>query len=88
MIALNGKTFARPCLLVLQISLHAISFLWGYVNEKVFVPPLPLDIDKLKLRITAFIETVDRNMLRRLWDRLDYRIDICWVTNGAHIEHL
>jgi hypothetical protein len=63
-------------------------FLWGYVKEKVFVPPLPLDIDQWKLRITAFIKTIDRNMLGRLWDELDYRIDICWVTNGAHIEHL
>jgi hypothetical protein len=36
-------------------------FLWGYVKEHVFVPPLPLDIDELKLRITAALETVDRN---------------------------
>jgi hypothetical protein len=35
-------------------------FLWGYVKEQVFVPPLPLDIDDLKLRITAAIETIDR----------------------------
>jgi hypothetical protein len=28
-------------------------FLWGYVTEQVFVPPLPLDIDELKLRVTA-----------------------------------
>jgi hypothetical protein len=35
------------------------------------VPPLPLDIDKLKLRITAAIETIGRNMLERAWDGLD-----------------
>jgi hypothetical protein len=49
-----------------------------------FVPPLPLDIDELKLRITAAIETIDRNMLERVWDELDYRMDIYRVTNGAH----
>jgi hypothetical protein len=35
------------------------------------VPPLQLDIDELKLRITAAIETVDRNVLGRAWDELD-----------------
>jgi hypothetical protein len=38
-------------------------FLGGYVQEQVSVPPVPLDIDELKLRITAAIETTDRNML-------------------------
>jgi hypothetical protein len=63
-------------------------FLWGYVKEKLFVPPLPLDIDELKLRIAVAIETIDRNILERVWDELDYRLGICRVTNGAHIEHL
>jgi hypothetical protein len=63
-------------------------FLRGYVKEQVFVPPLPLVIDKLKLRITATIATIDRNILERIWDELDYRVNICRVTNGAHIEHL
>jgi hypothetical protein len=45
--------------------------LWGYVTEQVFVPPLPLDVDELKLRITAAIETIDRNVLERAWDELE-----------------
>jgi hypothetical protein len=53
----------------------------GYVKEQVFVPPLPLDIDELKLRITAVLETVDRSMLERAWDELEYRLDIRRVTN-------
>jgi hypothetical protein len=64
-------------------------FLWGYVKEQLFVPPLPLeDIDELKLTITAAVETIHRNVLERLWDELDYRLDICRVMNGAHTEHL
>ena len=27
-------------------------------------------------------------MLGRVWQELDYRLDVCRVTNGAHIEHL
>jgi hypothetical protein len=60
-------------------------FLWRYVKEQVFVPSLPLNIDEFKLRITAAIEIFDRNMLEREWDDLDHRLDICRVTNGAHI---
>jgi hypothetical protein len=34
------------------------------------------------------VSTVDRQMLQRVWQELDYRIDICRVTKGGHIEHL
>jgi len=27
-------------------------------------------------------------MLTRVWQQLEYRIDVCRVTHGAHIEHL
>jgi hypothetical protein len=63
-------------------------FLWSYVKEQVCVPPLTMDIDELKLTVTAALETVDRNMLEREWDELDYRWDICRLMNGAHNEHL
>jgi hypothetical protein len=52
------------------------------------VPLLQLDIDELNLRIAAAIETIDRNIVERAWDELDHTLDICRVTNGAHIEHL
>jgi len=28
------------------------------------------------------------NMFTRVWQELKYRIDVCRVTHGAHIEHL
>ena len=28
------------------------------------------------------------NMLTSVWQQLEYRIDVCRVTRGAHIEHL
>ena len=28
------------------------------------------------------------NMLTRVWQEVEFRIDVCLVTRGAHIEHL
>ena len=28
------------------------------------------------------------SMLTRVWQQLEYRIDVCHVTRGAHIKHL
>jgi len=27
-------------------------------------------------------------MLQTVWKELDYRVDVCRITKGAHIEHL
>ena len=63
-------------------------FLWGYVKDKVYVPPLPANIDDMKARITAAIKTVDRDILRRVWDEFSYRLDVVRAAAGGHIEHL
>jgi hypothetical protein len=34
------------------------------------------------------VDAVNRQMLQRVWQELDYRIDICLVAKGGHIEHL
>jgi hypothetical protein len=62
--------------------------LWGYVKDKVFVPPVPVTLDDLKQRITTATGGVDDDMLTRVWQKFDYRVDICRVTKGAHIENL
>jgi hypothetical protein len=38
--------------------------------------------------ITAAVALVDRDMLTRVWDDMDYSIDVCCITKGGHIEHL
>jgi len=40
----------------------------------------------MKDRICADTETVTPEMLSRVWEVAEYRIDICRATNGAHIE--
>ena len=27
-------------------------------------------------------------MLQTVWNELDFRVDVCKITKGAHIEHL
>jgi hypothetical protein len=39
-------------------------------------------------RIVEAIAAIDRQMLQRVWQEIDYRIDMCRVTKVGHIEHL
>ena len=55
---------------------------------KVFVPILPRGFADLKPRIIAAVKNTDAPMLTRVWQEVQYRIDVCRVTGGAHIEHL
>ena len=63
-------------------------FLWGFVKDAVFVPPLPANLQDLRNRITAAMALVDRDMLTHVWNEMDYRIDVCRITKGGHIGHL
>ena len=59
-------------------------FLWGYVKDQVYVSPLPASIPELKVQIKTAIATITANMR----NGLDYRVDVCRITKGAHTEHL
>ena len=63
-------------------------FLWGHVKERVYVPPLPADLDELRNRITAAVNSVTEDTLRRVWDGFSYRVDVFRAVGGGHIEHL
>ena len=39
-------------------------FLWGYVKDQVYVPPLPASIPELKVRIRTATETITADMLQ------------------------
>jgi hypothetical protein len=39
-------------------------FLWGFVKDRVFVPPLPANVAELRTRITAAVAGVTPKMLR------------------------
>jgi len=45
-------------------------------------------IPELKVLIRTATETITADMLQTVRNEIDYRVDICRITNGAHIEHL
>jgi hypothetical protein len=44
--------------------------------------------EMVRRRIISAISIIDREMLRLVWAEMDYRLDVCRVTKGEHIEHL
>ena len=44
-------------------------FLWGYVKDQVYAPPLPASIRELKVRIRTVIETITADMLQTVLER-------------------
>jgi hypothetical protein len=49
---------------------------------------MPRDLPQLRKRIVEAVAAIDRQMLHRVWQEIDYGIDICRVTKGGHTEHL
>ena len=72
----------------LQMKPHVISF-YGVTSRIRFIfPALPASIPELKVRIRTAIETITADILQTVWNELNYRVDVCRITKGAHIEHL
>jgi hypothetical protein len=60
----------------------------GFVKDNVYIPPMPVDLQEIRDRIVNTIALLDANFLNILWDKLEYRLDVCRITRGSHIEHL
>ena len=44
------------------------------------------DLADLRQRIIEAVELITPHMLINTWQELEYRLDICRATTGAHIE--
>ena len=71
----------------MQNALEIGVYVFSYLIEQ-HVPPLPASIPELKVRIRTSAETITADMLQTVWNELDYCVDVCRITKGAHIEHL
>jgi xanthine dehydrogenase molybdopterin-binding subunit B len=47
-----------------------------------------MSLKELRDRITHALLTITADMLHRVGEEFDYRVDVCRVTQGAHIEGL
>jgi hypothetical protein len=47
-----------------------------------------MSLKELRDRITHALQSITADMLYEVWDEFDYRVDVCRVTLGAHIEGL
>ena len=45
-------------------------------------------MDDLNTRKTEALATIDNAMLGRVWQELDYRLEVRCATRGAHTEHV
>ena len=46
-----------------------------------------MSLKELHDRITHALQTITADIIR-VWDEFDYRVDVCHVTQGTHIEGL
>jgi len=61
-------------------------FLWFFVKCEVYVPPVAITLNNLKDRIRTEIAKSDQSLLQNIWHEVEYCLDVCRATNGAHIE--
>jgi len=79
---------SEPMFLYNNFSKNVYDFLhWGYTKDTVYVPSLPQKYE-LKNRITDSINSITSDMLQNVYEEFDYRLDVCRIVRGVHIEHL
>jgi hypothetical protein len=88
----NKKT-KGPTLMELFTATGKLKFFWQLEMLDVCTTGDTAHIDKLfkflpYTSIFFTVKNIDAPTLTRVWQELEYRIDVCRVTRGAHIEHL
>jgi hypothetical protein len=57
----------------------------GYVMQCAYSVRIN-DTEHLKVRITEAVHSVTPDVLRRVWQELEYRLNVCRATKESHIE--
>jgi hypothetical protein len=61
------------------------TFLWGYINEKLYSIPVP-HIDTLKAMKRDALVAETEEMLEKARTEIEHRLNVFRATNGAHVE--
>jgi len=78
---------SRFCVLEYHTSKSVVTVQRAF-RAKYSSPPLPRDFADLNARIIAAVKNIDAPRLTRVWQELEYHIDVCPVPHDAHIEHI
>ena len=62
-------------------------YLWGHLKFMVYQVKIQ-DINHLKERITDAIRSIPSNVLIRVHQQWETRVNMCFENNGNHIEHI
>jgi hypothetical protein len=60
-------------------------YFWGYVKQTVYSVRIH-NIQHLKQRIMEVAASVTPDVLGRVWQEMEYHLDVCSATNGVRIE--
>lgn len=59
--------------------------LWGYVKDIMYCIQVR-DLDEQKHRIITAITKIPEDMLGRIWQEVEYHLDVVRTTKGDHVE--
>jgi hypothetical protein len=68
-----------------DLTLMNFSF-WVFVNDNVYIPPIPVGVHELRDRICNATTVVDIIFLNKLREEFEYRLDVCRITRGNYTE--
>jgi len=49
-----------------------------------FLPPFLHNVEEMKENLAAALSATDSDTLQRIWDELDYRINVSYDTSGSY----
>lgn len=55
-------------------------FLWGFIKDHVYIPPLPNDLPQLRHITEDHIASITSDWLTEVWEELYIRLDVCRIT--------
>ena len=58
-------------------------FLWGFVKDAVYVPPLLRNMNDLRNHITAAVNSVMHDVCHQVRDELNYNLDVIHAAGGG-----
>jgi hypothetical protein len=59
-------------------------FLWSFVKDNIYIPPLPTTLHELKTSDAC--AKIDQEILHNVWQEVEYRFDVALATCRAYTE--